>query len=417
MYFLCPQCKLAYPTFRGFHLHWVKNHADLPKPKAEEIEVEELPPEYELREPRPKKKRTPEPAYEEIEKLKREISKLKESPRTLPEEEESKGGPYKDAGNPNEILRNILLSYPKMSEDVVNEIMSWAEYETLTPMAVEHLLSNMTVPKGAASIIPQKYGLALQKAAASGDAKIQMLLAGWGGGVERPPQPGHHFSGFGSGYQLPWQRYPYHSGYGYLPPEPPEEKLREKKSEKEIEELKKHIGHLQSIIEKREEEIKEEKHREEIEKLKENHIREIEKIEEKYKGEIAEIKELIKGEKGSEIEELRAEIRDLNKKLEDEKYGALVKELSELKKRESSSPSELAVIQSAAKEGIQALRSAGSDLKAVFMAKSVKEHYPPGRRSPEERERLGEELTRALEEDREKIGQMDAFFGRYKEGE
>ena len=460
--YLCPECKEAFESFRSFNNHWFQKHKGLPRPSREEVEVDQLPEGYTRRKKTEWKKGTPELSKEEIKvnqplgghvlRKEEEVEKpekgvkANQSPEEHAPKEEAENKPkvkvYKEMEKPVDILYNILSSFPGVSEAVVDEIMSWAEYEALTPMAVGHLLNNMSgVPKGAVSVIPQKYGLALQKAAREGDAEIQMLLSGWGEAGKPPSSgapfvPGVPFIPAYQEYRYPYQGYGYpgYPGYGY-----PHhgEKLAKKievkeGSSDEVKTLKSQYEQLLQQLQKQEEEAREEKHRREIQELRESHLREMEKAEGRYREEIArierdrerelnEVKEVVKslesklssrGEAGEE--KLKAEVEDLKRELRDEKYGNLIKKIADLEKKEPTNPTELEVIQSTAREGIHALRNAGSDLKAAFMAGRVREQFPPGRRSPEERQELGKQIVESLEKDKETVSRMDQFFTKYR---
>lgn len=92
------------------------------------------------------------------------------------EEAEKKGAPptppalYRGEPDATGILRGILESHPDISEAVKNEILSWAELRgQLDPQTVAYLLSQMRgVSSQTASIVAQKYSLALQKSQLEG---------------------------------------------------------------------------------------------------------------------------------------------------------------------------------------------------------------------------------------------------------
>ena len=440
-FYLCHECKEAFESTSAFNGHWSLKHKDLQRPSWEKIEADQLPEGYTLRGKREADSPPPQHGGTDDQQLQQQLQQLQQQLQQLQQlagqGEGEDDDPYRKAEKPVDILRRILSSHPKISDKVANEVISWAEYEALTPMNVAHLLSNMDVPKGTVNIVSQKYALALQKAAKEGDAEVQMLLSSWGD-AGKPPPPGWT----GGGFSFPPPFVPAYQGYGYpgypghgfpYHEERPAKKVEVKEgSSDEMKALKSQLEELQQQLRKQEEEAREERHRREIQELKDSHSREMEKVEERYKEEIAriererekelnEVKEMIgalQSKLGSREEtrdeKLKAEIESLKNELKDEKYGNLLKKVSDLEKREPANPTELEVIRDTAKEGINALKNAGSDLKTVFMARGIQEQFPPGRRSPEERQKLGEQIVENLEKDREATRQMDQFFTKYR---
>lgn len=134
-----------------------------------------------------------EKAEEEIKKKAEEEARKKGAPPTPPGKEEPV---YKGEPDANAILRGILETHPDIGEAVRNEIMSWAEYQTLTPQTVAYLLSSMRgVHSQTANIVAQKYSLALQRAQLEARPGVQMpVLAQLP--LQQPP------------FQVPIQGYP-----------------------------------------------------------------------------------------------------------------------------------------------------------------------------------------------------------------
>lgn len=92
---------------------------------------------------------------------------------------EKKGPLYKAKADQNDILKGILMKHPSITQEQMDEVMSWTDLKgPLHPFELTHLLSNMEkIPKTTANIIGQKYGVALNKAALEGEAEIQMFLS------------------------------------------------------------------------------------------------------------------------------------------------------------------------------------------------------------------------------------------------
>lgn len=107
------------------------------------------------------------------------------------------GAVYKGEPNATGILRDILEKHPDISESIKDEILDWAELRGyIDPQAVAYLLSQMKgVSLQTASIIAQKYSLALQRAQLEGrpDGQMQMFP---------------HFQPQQPQFQIPTQGYP-----------------------------------------------------------------------------------------------------------------------------------------------------------------------------------------------------------------
>jgi len=123
------------------------------------------------------------------------------------EEAEGPGGPYKEEIDATSILRKILLSYPNMPTNVVEEVCSWAAFGPIHPTQLVYLLQSMKgISNMTANVLAQKYSLALQKAALEGKANIPPLGPGpgvsqtggaqWGilPGLPGVPPPGGGYS-------------------------------------------------------------------------------------------------------------------------------------------------------------------------------------------------------------------------------
>ena len=93
-------------------------------------------------------------------------------------------GLYKDEPNTSSILNEILTKHPDIPAKVKDEVMDWAKMKgMLAPQEVAYLLSNMKgISTSTASIIAQKYSLALQKAQQEGKTNLQfpLIIAGPG---------------------------------------------------------------------------------------------------------------------------------------------------------------------------------------------------------------------------------------------
>jgi hypothetical protein len=191
IYYRClvPDCKVkeVYDHFPTLVVHYINEHAQTPRPRKEEVEVKEIPAGYQLHISKKKALQTPPPpAFNDAPinpPIDAAIKPQIDAPPAPSDKKDVPSSPYKQAMEPTLILNKILDTYPGLDKTLIAEIMDWVELKgTLHPMEVSHLLSNMAgVPKGAADIIPQKYQLAMAKAAQEGQAEVQMALATWGG--------------------------------------------------------------------------------------------------------------------------------------------------------------------------------------------------------------------------------------------
>lgn len=438
--YLCKEgCKLAFPGYSNLTGHYGNKHKGLKAPAPEDCTVDELPDGYTMsRTSTASQARTSEPGD------------TGKSTTTTADQGEPKGEPksvYRSMPEPSNILKKILESYPGMKEGVVKEIMSWAEMKgILHPMEVGMLLKGMAdVPKGAAEIIPQKYTLALNKAATEGQAEIQMLLSGWGtspglgqAGADRilfgrtggpggfgpdmtpfglNPNLGGGF--FGGNYRPWWQGQP---GAG---PEASVETPADAARNKEIEALKEGqkelsntLGQLLQHLTETEEQKKEASINARFERLEEL-IAQIaagprtdeakdkayetlmEQLKE-TKSEIGKMREEAAQAQIKKLEEQLAAVSALIKNQSDERLKKLEEELAEAKdaaKKPVTGRTEMDVISDLANKAMDTVKDAGKDVKSFMMSGQTKEKFDPARGSAKEREKAGGKLVVALEQE------------------
>jgi len=311
-------------------------------------------------------------------------------------------------------------------------------------MQLSHLLSQMAgVPKGAASIIPQKYQLAMQKAAQEGNAEIGMTLSGWQYG-QLQPQPGQlgampsqtgtppiniigqPLTGGGFiGYPQPqYHLYQPPPGYQPSPKEEPNKELDEK-----FERLEGMIGQLAGKITESEEERKEARLNARLDKLEETILalasqpKSVEsetKTDEKLKelaGEITGLKGEIANNQiatlSARITELQSQIatskeenlKDAIKKLEED-----VAEAKEKAEKPVVGRTEMDVIASLGEKAIEAAREGGRQITSVVGAPQTRERFNPLRKPTEVREKEGEQLAKAIEHKAEVVTEEDTFL-------
>lgn len=357
---------------------------------------------------------------------------------------------YRQSPEPSNILQRILESYPGLDKAVVAEIMNWVELEgSLHPMQVRHLLTQMAgVPKGAADIIPQKYTLALRKAAAEGEAEVQMTLHTWGAGGFAPRNNPLGVMGMDQG-GWPTMNYGYNPGsFGGLPTgarspfwmgmggpagpsETPQESPADIARSKEIEDIKANQSLLNKALEtliqkmtETEEQKKEAAMNARFEKLEgmfaelvtslSNPPKNDDVKDKAYEALMAEMKET-----KSEIAKMREETSHNQIKLLEEKVEGLTTELSiTMKNRDEEHikklESELAEVKEAARKPVTGrteidviadslktvgdiTKEAGRDIKTFIMSRDTKEKHNPLRVPSGERKTAGERLAAAAE--------------------
>jgi len=424
-YFICEQCKKAFPRYNSLVMHYNSTHRGDPHPTRDECMVEELPEGYELRLPREKK-------------VAKEAAIPKEEEGVPPKKESV----YREMPEPSNILYRILSRFPGLPESAVTEVMDWVQYRgVLHPMEVNHLLNQLAgVPKGAANIISQKYQLAMQKAAQEGNAELQMTLAGWQYNQPQPgqfgaisPMPG--IMGQPSGQYnpyIPWRQpqtgYPQNQPYQPLLYQPPQSE----KPNKEIAELREvieaqqnQIAQLANTLTKTEERKKEDALNARLSQI-ENAVTAIINRPGTDEGE---------SKSNKELEKLSNEIKGLREERINNQIASLERTISELKEQQSISQqdrieqlenkldeykrlaekpatgrTEMDVIGSAIDKGMDRLSEAGKDIRAVVTAPQTREQYNPQRKGIEQRRKMGEKIAKKVEDEARRIAKEDTFM-------
>lgn len=162
----------------------------------------------------------------ELQKKGREQKTAEEAKKKAMELAKGKGAPtppgekpsiYKGELDSTAILRGILESHPDISNDVMNEILSWANYQPLTPQSVAYLLTNMKgVASQTANIVAQKYSLALQRAQLEAMPGQMQILP------QVLPQQQQQLMGPGQGFasRYPLMQTPQQQQPGVIQPQP-----------------------------------------------------------------------------------------------------------------------------------------------------------------------------------------------------
>jgi len=402
-------------------MHYAGKHKGEAHPTKEECEVAEVPEDYTLKEPDGDKSKV-----KKIDTGASGQSKI-----------------YKEMPEPSSILREVLANFPGLQEDVTTEIMSWADMKgVLHPMEVGHLLSQMAgVPKGAVSIIPQKYQLAMQKAAAEGNADLQMTLTSWGVGSQQPPVGGFMpMSGLPGqigppmnmmGYPFGGGGYPgstQYLGYPYPPPPPvlkKEEQEMNPEADARLTRMEEVISTLVTKITESEEQKKEAALNARLEKI-ENAIMAIAQNPNTGEGD-TKSDETLKELRG-EITALKAEITTNRIKILEDKItslstaisegrqdaiGKLEEEIKGLKEggKDKTGKNEMDVIASVLDKTLDTVKEAGKDIKSIVMAGPNRERFDPSRLSREAREAAGSKIAETLETEASVRAKEAAFIG------
>lgn len=161
------------------------------------------------------------------------------------------GSVYRTDTDMNSILKEILSTHPDVTDRQILEIMSWAKMTPggLQPAHLYALLSSMKgLDKNAASMLAQKYSLALQKAQQEGGQQF----IGFGpipiGSTQQPQQPQQ--------FLFPWQQpqpgWPQQQGppQGYYSKEQVDELIEKRDQKRDIDDLKDTVAGLREEIPK-----------------------------------------------------------------------------------------------------------------------------------------------------------------------
>lgn len=403
-YYLCLHegCNLAFPTYNALTGHYMGKHKGEKRPSKRECAVTELPEGYTLvgAEQKPGKGVTPQ-----------------------------KENVYKQMPEPASILYRVLSEFPGIPGEVVDEVMSWVEYKgPLHPMEVSHLLSQMAnVPKGAANIIPQKYQLAMQRAAQLGSSDVQMALSGWSqfgqqqgmgfGGISPMGQFGGQYGAPQGGFGQPPMGYPQYQppqGPYYQPPYyPPYHGKESTETDKKFEQLGSNIDKLGSMFEALQGEVmrREEEKREDALNARLNQIEnaissigqkgpaEADETTKELRQELSQIREQITA---NQISSLSSEVKSLRDRLSEtseDRIDRLESDLAEAKRaaEKTVGRTEMDVIGSAIDKGIEKASEAGKDIRAVVLAPHTREQFATGRKGAEVRGEQGAKLAKSAE--------------------
>jgi len=424
-FYICKHdaCQVAFPRYNTLNFHYLGKHKGEHAPPKAECEVAELPEGYILKLPKERGGTSPEKPPPEF----------VAAPKSV----------YKEAAEPSAILLKILSEFPGFDKGCVTEIMSWVEFKgVLHPMELSHLLNQLAgVPKGAATIIPQKYQLAMQKAALEGSAEVQMTLSGWN---QMGPQLGQlggmspftvgPYGGQPPAYGFPtppWPGAAYPPGYrpeppGYRPEPPPGKDDR-------LDRLETAVSTLIDRMTESEEEKKEATLNSRLDRL-ENAILNLsrpsepgettekpDRVEE-LQDEIKKIREEQSQSRISTLERSIVELKgQLNAKTQEdlaaakERIGKLEEALSEAieeAKKPVTGRTEMDVVASTIDKVVDKVSDAGKDIKAVVMSGATREAFGPNRNPAQERKKAGEKLAATVENEAVLAGKERAFIER-----
>lgn len=416
MKYVCHQHKMAFANPQQLRYHW-QGHTG-PMPDISTVTVSVAPAGYTVkglpRGPSPTQPSAP-------------AAPSPETPATQPVQEQSSEpkSPYKERPEPTAILEDVIRPINQTARE---EILDWAKRKgSLTPQELYYLLERLDgVSKNQASVVGQKYQMELMRAAQSGDPdSLRMVLPGMGpmgsgagpqAGGGMPGMQGPGWGGFGSQTLTFWP-------YGPYPPPGQAEAPRERGESPEVAALKEEFGGMfnnlsesLSLIHQRLDRDEEDKRRaleklertEELNRLQREHKEEIERLRQESRDQIAAITDKLQaqGKQTPEVESLRKRVEELTDELRGTEIGQLRQEIAGLREREPSSPNELGVIQHTAEKVVDAAREAGQGIRDVVMGQQKAGQFPPGRRTPAEREELGKKLSHRAEA----LSRADRYF-------
>jgi len=499
-FFNCDPCKRSFPVYTNLVMHYQtgdhKQKGDVCPAKAD-CQTDAVPPGYELRLPReaaPKGPARPLPEPPDPNHLEEEghgedrpeeerTSRRTETPqseRVRPPREEDKHGdelrkeggrreatgddrrarrlPYREMPEPANILKTILEDYPGMTDDIIDEIMSWVEVQggVMDPMQVQYLLTQMAnIPKGAATLVPAKYTLALQNAADRGQSEVLAAMDSWGGinpmngGMPRgfgrrvnPMNPmmnfGNPFGGgmnpmnrmnpmFGLGggmrrsdgyddYEAepeyrPRRRAPRDEGDGEPARGDPrydrldgavmrlETKLDELTTQKKDDALNARLDEIEGAV------LRLDKHGDNGDPVMAHLTTQVDDL----KREIGETK-------GSRLEEKLEKLEQEISDAKDERFVALQEQITELKDKvqHPTGRGDMDVVGDIASKGLDTLKKAGEDVRAIVMAGHTKEEFAADRIPVEKRIKAGQELAANVEKEARVLTAEDTLLAMEK---
>jgi hypothetical protein len=460
-------CKAGFEKYAYLRSHFLGKHPGESPPPKDECEVETLPEGYTLRATKGSKKPvsasnpvkspaqeaspeggSPPPAQEEPQKVTPPSSQAPPTEGTTPPV-------YRTTPQLSNILRSILTKYPGIPGGVVDEILDWEEQQgsPLHPAQVAHLLNQMAnVPKGASEIIPQKYALAMQKAAQQGNADVQMTVAGWQqygtqqtGGNPLTMMPGQMFQQpgnqtgmppmqYGVPYQMqgypnypPGQMYP---GYQYGPynvqnqqPPPQEGKQPDPETEARFNQMGEAVTGLTNLVENLSKQILETEQQKKEEALNARldgmekailQLAQLPKTDENANAlaeaikdtqtQIALMREEATANKISSLEERIGTLTDALAQNKDNEIVNLKNQLDELKRTTSEKPpvtgrTEMDIVGDLANKVVEKMGEAGKDVRAVVMRQATAQGFDPNRSKPEDRAKLGDRIASVVEQE------------------
>jgi hypothetical protein len=462
-YYVCRKegCLVAFPEYNSLRMHFLGKHRNEPIPTEEDSAVTELPEGYTVKLPDSAKKKPRNEAKspqnpDGPQSLPAATSVNTVNPpagSTLQGQIAQQGSVYKQPTDTSSILRKILSEFPGMKgkEDLIEEIMSYSEYSQgpIHPVELRNLLNAMASPKGAAEIIPQKYQMALMKAAQEGNTTVQMMFSGWQYGQQRSPdnlnlgnipgqvfpqQPGNQTGMPPLQYGVPYQApgYPNYSygqmnpGYPYYgqnqpPSQPPPQEG--KQPDPEIEAIKETMAGLTNLVQglskqilETEEQKKEEALNARLEKLEsliiqvantpktdENANALAEAIKD-TQTQIALMREEATANKISSLEERIGTLTDALAQNKDNEIVNLKNQLDELKRTTSEKPpvtgrTEMDIVGDLANKVVEKMGEAGKDVRAVVMRQATAQGFDPNRSKPEDRAKLGDRIASVVEQE------------------
>lgn len=164
------------------------------------------------------------------------------------------GTVFKTDTDLNSILKEILETHPDINDRQILEIMSWAKMTPggLQPAHLYALLSSMKgIDKNAASMLAQKYSLAIQKAQQEGGGQ-QFAFGPIPMSAPQPPQQQQQFIWPLAGTAQPWSQQPYHgqSPPGYFSQEQVNDLIEKRDQKRDLEDLKDTVASLREEIPK-----------------------------------------------------------------------------------------------------------------------------------------------------------------------
>ena len=375
--YICELCQIAFEKPQQFRFHWLGKHREIGKPPPhEEVRVEELPEGYTLYRGKQKEEKIEKPPG---------IKELAEEPA--------------------ERLNQILSTFgvPEDGRIAITNIFQLSPTLENDPYGLHNFL---------VSILPKRF-----------QPLIPMMISLFRGQPTQPAfpplppfQPGYPY------YPMPFT-YPPTPFYNPYPSTPVTDtgEVKETGTIKLIKALQEQVTSLQQQIYLSQEEKKEQALQDRLTSIEAKLT--TPKIDDRYDKVMEELKvlrESIAIGKSENIEqrfnEVLAQLTQIRAETQETRIQRLEAEIAHARSlaEKKTAETEIGVVQDIVGGALKEVGELRKDVKGVLLSRYTSETFPAGRRPPEERTRIGEEIATRLEEQQKVMEAETELFGRGK---